>query len=227
MRPRGSSRARPVPVDNHARTGCPTPDHKSLSATGGSSRALRGVVAERYGGSSRERPYPLVDPLVETLSSSRHPQRNAEAGGKEQMMSALKLCTYPTGAGTCGEPCTDGRCAAHRPVKDQTKRPTRAQTGYTSAWDRLSAQARRLQPWCTDCGTKNDLTADHLRWPALRIEHVDVVCRSCNSARGETPRDGKLHRGRGANEALTGPRGMASSPTQSDTEYAFPWVDRG
>lgn len=133
-------------------------------------------------------------------------------------MPALTLCTV------CGEPCRDGRCAAHRPIKDQTKRPTRAQTGYTSAWDRLSAQARRLQPWCSDCGTKDDLTADHLRWPALTLQHVDVVCRPCNSARGETPRDGQVHHdrrptGHGALDALTGPRGMADVFTQSWTEF--------
>lgn len=127
-------------------------------------------------------------------------------------MPALKLCVE------CGEPCVDGRCDAHRPIKDQTTRRTRAQTGYTSAWDRLSLKARRLQPWCSDCGTKTDLTADHLRWPARTINDVDVVCRSCNSQRGETPRDGQLHRGRGAIEALTSPRRMANILTESSTQ---------
>jgi 5-methylcytosine-specific restriction protein A len=62
------------------------------------------------------------------------------------------------------------------------------QRGYSSAWDRLSRRARRLQPFCTDCGTRgsldNPLTADHLRWPARSLRDVEVVCRRCNSARG-------------------------------------------
>lgn len=88
----------------------------------------------------------------------------------------MKLCVE------CGEPTEQSRCNEHqlpaRPKPSPTKR------GYNSAWFRLSKQARRLQPWCSDCGAKDDLTGDHLRWPALSIKDVDVVCRSCNSKRG-------------------------------------------
>lgn len=91
----------------------------------------------------------------------------------------MRLCTY----NNCGEPCEDGRCTEHRPAT-RPDRGTATQRGYNSAWSRLSKQARRLQPWCSDCGTKTDLTGDHLRWPALSLKDVDVVCRPCNSKRG-------------------------------------------
>lgn len=64
--------------------------------------------------------------------------------------------------------------------------------GYDSKWDRLSKKARELQPFCSDCGTLDDLTADHTQqaWErkeqgkTIRLKDIDVVCRSCNSARG-------------------------------------------
>ena len=69
--------------------------------------------------------------------------------------------------------------------------PTTAR-GYGSAWQRLSARARRLQPFCSDCGATDDLTADHSpeAWERVaaglpvRLADVDVVCRGCNSRRG-------------------------------------------
>lgn len=138
------------------------------------------------------------------------------------MMPALKLCVE------CGEPCEDGRCDQHRP-KQPTKPSARAR-GYNTAWDKLSTRARTLQPWCSDCGTKDDLTADHLTWPARTLHDVDVVCRTCNTLRGETPRDGRRHderTGQGAHRPLRDPRGKASSSTQSDTGYVVSGSDRG
>lgn len=64
-------------------------------------------------------------------------------------------------------------------------RPNTAARGYGSAWQSLSREARDLQPWCTDCGAEDDLTADHLRWPATSLDDVEVVCRPCNSRRGK------------------------------------------
>lgn len=69
---------------------------------------------------------------------------------------------------------------------------TRQQRGYDSAWDRLSKRARKLQPFCSDCGREDDLTADHSpeAWrrkeqgKTIRLKDIDVVCRRCNSERG-------------------------------------------
>ena len=96
----------------------------------------------------------------------------------------------------CGEPAEDTRCAehtvSHRAVtRTPESRPSR-RAGYTTAWDRLSKRARRLQPFCSDCGTRDDLTADHSpeAWrrhdagKPVRLCDIDVVCRRCNSRRG-------------------------------------------
>ena len=87
-------------------------------------------------------------------------------------------CGTPTDATRCPS------CAQDRP--HERARGTRTQRGYDNRWGRLSRRARRLQPWCIDCGTTSDLTTDHLRWPARTLDDVEVVCRPCNSRRGPT-----------------------------------------
>ena len=99
------------------------------------------------------------------------------------MSALLKPCVV------CGRPSDQARCTEHRPTAGT--RPSRA-AGYDSTWDRLSRRARKLQPFCTDCGTTQDLTCDHTpeawarkeRGLPIRLADVDVVCRSCNSKRG-------------------------------------------
>lgn len=115
-------------------------------------------------------------------------------------MPILKPCL------DCGEPSTGTRC---KPCADTHRRATRndyqrraragarlpassTQQGYNSRWKRLSARARRLQPFCVDCGATEDLQADHSpeawerkrRGLPIRLKDIDVVCRSCNVARG-------------------------------------------
>lgn len=86
-----------------------------------------------------------------------------------------RLCLEPG----CPQLVRDGnvRCPEHR-------RPGTAARGYGARWQALSAEAREIQPWCSDCGAEEDLTADHLRWPATALADVEVVCRACNSRRG-------------------------------------------
>ena len=75
----------------------------------------------------------------------------------------------------------------------ERRRGSATARGYGQAWRRLSARARRLQPWCSDCGRTEDLTADHSprAWErydsgrAVRLDDIDVVCRECNTLRGE------------------------------------------
>lgn len=89
----------------------------------------------------------------------------------------------------CGELGTGPRCKDHTTTPTKTSRQAR---GYDAAWLRLSRQARRLQPFCTDCGTSEDLTTDHSveAWQrkasgrAITLDLVEVVCRSCNARRG-------------------------------------------
>lgn len=69
---------------------------------------------------------------------------------------------------------------------------TTDERGYGARWQRLSKKARKLQPFCSDCYSPDDLTADHTeqaweRYDAgktIRLQDIDVVCLSCNSARG-------------------------------------------
>lgn len=88
----------------------------------------------------------------------------------------------------CGEPAEGPRCEVHTVDR---KAPAAAR-GYDAAWARLSKRARRLQPFCTDCGATDDLQADHTpeAWErkaaglAIRLADVDVVCGPCNRRRG-------------------------------------------
>lgn len=108
----------------------------------------------------------------------------------------------------CGEPFTrqagaGASCAECKPIPTtgtrqarERERGTRRERGYDNAWLRLSARARKLQPFCSECGATDDLTADHSAeaWrrkeagKVIRLKDIDVLCRRCNSERGD-PRD--------------------------------------
>src|SRR4051812_4193969 len=84
-------------------------------------------------------------------------------GGRPAMTTArvMRPCL------DCGELTNVGpRCADCRPVADRryarTTKATFRERGYDTAWTKLSERARRLQPWCSVCGSTDDLTADHL-----------------------------------------------------------------
>lgn len=89
----------------------------------------------------------------------------------------------------CGEPTEQTRCADCR-LPDS--KPSAAARGYDYRWSKLSARARKLQPFCSDCYSTEDLTTDHspTAWARkaagkpIRLRDVDVVCRSCNGKRG-------------------------------------------
>lgn len=91
---------------------------------------------------------------------------------------------------TCGEPSEGGRCDEH--ARKSSPKVSAAQRGYDAAWNRLSAKARRLQPFCTDCGATEDLQADHseeawarkARGQRIRLRDIDVTCGRCNRRRG-------------------------------------------
>lgn len=93
-------------------------------------------------------------------------------------------CGVPVGASRC-EDCSQ-LLKAERPHQSgkRTDGKSASARGYDYRWQRLSKRARALQPWCSDCGCPDDLTADHLVWPARTLKHVEVVCRPCNAFRG-------------------------------------------
>lgn len=97
----------------------------------------------------------------------------------------------------CGEATEQNLCDDHRPSATAMRGSSPSERGYDSAWTRLSARARRMQPWCSDAhlgGCEGPLTADHLpsAWERkalglpLRLSDVEVVCRRHNSARGSS-----------------------------------------
>ncbi len=100
----------------------------------------------------------------------------------------------------CGVPSPATRCEQHTTCR--THELSASERGYDTTWHRLSKRARKLQPWCSDCGATDDLTTDHTvkAWArkaagkAIRLRDVEVVCRPCNSRRGAR-RVGLLPRG--------------------------------
>lgn len=95
----------------------------------------------------------------------------------------MKLCTFEN----CGEPSPTSRCEAH--AYPERVKPSATKRGYDEAWSKLSKRARELQPWCSSCGATEDLTGDHLRWPAKTLRDVDVLCRGCNARKGKPDPD--------------------------------------
>ena len=103
----------------------------------------------------------------------------------------------------CGAPFqrenTNAYCPDCRTPEDHwtLRNKTTDQRGYGYRWQKLSKRARELQPFCTDCGSPEDLTADHTEqaWKrydagkSIRLQDIDVVCRGCNSARGKARGD--------------------------------------
>ena len=93
----------------------------------------------------------------------------------------------------CGEPTEGTRCGPCAYDHERAiERPTREQRGYDKRWRRLSERARKLQPFCEDCGSTTNLTTDHspeawrrrARGLAVRLQDVSVVCVACNNRRG-------------------------------------------
>lgn len=109
----------------------------------------------------------------------------------------------------CGLPIQTTRCPEHTIAPAKASAAAR---GYGQAWRRLSVRARRMQPFCSDCGTEQDLTVDHSSeaWRrqaaglAIRLVDVEVVCRGCNTRRGAA-------RGAGVEGQGPGPLGKAQS----------------
>lgn len=92
---------------------------------------------------------------------------------------------------TCGEPTNGPRCPEHTVPRVKVK-PSAQARGYDGQWNKLSKRARRLQPFCSTCGSTEDLQADHLpqAWErkaagkAIRLNDIQVLCGPCNRAAG-------------------------------------------
>lgn len=94
---------------------------------------------------------------------------------------------------TCGLPSAGPRCDEHTVTHTGGPRTSARTRGYNASWDRLSKRARRMQPFCTDCGATTDLQLDHSpqAWerhdaglPIRPGIDAEVCCGPCNRARG-------------------------------------------
>lgn len=93
--------------------------------------------------------------------------------------SPCLYCGVISRGGTCRQ------CKAAIEARDPKRQQRHKQYDYE--WTKLSRLARTLQPWCARCGSKNDLTADHILSLANGgsniLENVMVLCRKCNSSK--------------------------------------------
>lgn len=120
----------------------------------------------------------------------------------------------------CGEPADGPRCSEHA----AEVKGTATARGYDAAWDRLSRRARRLQPFCTDCGSTEDLQCDHTpeAWARkaagkpIRLQDVSVLCGPCNrdagAARGPSATRGSAP-GRAAHRPQAFPLSVRGGPS--------------
>ncbi len=136
------------------------------------------------------------------------------------MTGLLKPCL------DCGALSERPRCPEHdqRPAEVKTSSTVR---GYDTTWRKLSERARRLQPFCTDCGSIDDLTTDHSpkAWQRraagkpIRLRDVAVVCRSCNAKRGRARPEQPNTRGEGVAPGVPDPIGKAQFGSHTPGGY--------
>lgn len=114
----------------------------------------------------------------------------------------------------CGGLSKHSRCPDHDRGAWHTE-GTAHQRGYDHRWTKLSRRARKLQPFCTLCGTTDNLTTDHLAsaWQrkaegkVIRLADVRVLCQPCNVDAG-TSRPGS-RRATDGDKGSTGSRETA------------------
>lgn len=131
---------------------------------------------------------------------------------------------------TCGEPAPSSYCDQHTPAAWSHREGSARGRGYSTAWDKLSRRARRLQPFCSDCGATDDLQLDHTEHTWQRIEAGKVVrikdtggvvCGPCNVARGAARGRSETHAG-GTFGGTSGPRGKAQGPSLTSMRVSTP-----
>src|SRR5215203_1387778 len=91
----------------------------------------------------------------------------------------------------CGA-LTEGHGSRCADCCEPAPKPSARARGYDAAHDRLSKRARKLQPFCLDCGSRDDLQLHHKpeAWQRkeagkiIRLEDTEVLCGDCNRKRG-------------------------------------------
>lgn len=137
------------------------------------------------------------------------------------------VCTY---CGIAYEPNNGAACPDCKPKDDGSLdkyvRGNSTKRGYGYRWAKLSKRARELQPFCSDCGRPDDLTADHSveAWKRhdaglpVRLRDVDVVCRDCNTDRGAARGEGATDEYRNGGQVQFISREVTRSSRPSDVD---------
>ena len=91
----------------------------------------------------------------------------------------------------CGEPSDRSRCPEHQNHKSSAGR--HAVHLNTTRWKKLSRKLRRMQPFCSTCGAREDLTVDHIvpvsKGGKSTFGNQVAACKSCNGFKANrTPR---------------------------------------
>lgn len=97
-------------------------------------------------------------------------------------MSRLKPCIV------CGEPSATTRCVEHQlPTHSGTPNVEHPAYANGTRWKNLSRRLRRQQRFCDRCGSKQQLTVDHIvrfkdrpEW-AYEEANLRILCKPCNS----------------------------------------------
>jgi 5-methylcytosine-specific restriction endonuclease McrA len=112
----------------------------------------------------------------------------------------------PTAPGAaCLTPRCPGRAVPGGRGRCASCRRTTSERGYGSAWQGISRAQRLAAPQCAECGTTDDLVADHVRNGDAR--HTQTLCRSCNTAKRNRERTGGEGSGRASNARIADPGG--------------------
>lgn len=95
----------------------------------------------------------------------------------------------------CGELSPESYCPEHR--RERWNRRVSRSSEYGPNWTALSRKCRKLQPWCTQCGSTEQLETHHTVEAWLKLKHVGaltfsdaekglliVLCHRCNVAAG-------------------------------------------
>lgn len=77
-------------------------------------------------------------------------------------------------------PLSMSRCPVHERARERV-RGTPSARGYGKQWQRRSLRERAEHPWCTLCGSTEDLTLDHVINGVA--DQTMVLCRSCNTTK--------------------------------------------
>ena len=94
----------------------------------------------------------------------------------------------------CGTLSAEHRCPQHlaewKARREQARnRGKTTERGYDNRWRKLRSTAIAQQPFCTHCGTTEDLTADHIiplsAGGTSTENNIQVLCRSCNGRKSD------------------------------------------